>query len=153
MGRLSSINRIWLCLDVPFFQANIYPRLSIDTARRVRQLAHQTLGQVAVLSGKQLARHMQDVIGAWLAGTYDSDRLVKKAAEDSFEQRFASQEKRREVWKVYIRSILEHCRNCILRETVRTLSDERTVSQDDAEAKYARVVATAICLLDASLCK
>ncbi|KAI9882616.1 MAG: hypothetical protein M1823_005635 [Watsoniomyces obsoletus] len=125
----------------------LYPRLSIDTERRVRQLAHNVLGQIAALSGKQLARHMPSIVGPWLAGMYDNDRIVRKAAQDAFEQTFLLEEKLREVWRVYQRSILDHAKDCILRETVTTLSDERTVSQDDADAKYARVVATGISLL------
>ena len=48
------------------------------------------------------------------------------------------------LWKVYQLSFLEYSRDAILKETVQTLSDERTVSPDDAEAKYARVVGAAI---------
>ncbi len=119
----------------------------MDTERRVRQLAHNVLGQIVALSGKQLARHMSNIVGAWLAGMYDNDRQVRKAAQEAFEHTFLFEEKLREAWKVYQRSILDHAKNCILRETVRTLSDERNVTQDDADAKYTRVVATAILLL------
>lgn len=91
---------------------------------------------------------MPQIIGAWLAGTFDNDRLVRKAAQDGFQQAFGTEEKRLNVLKVYIQPILEHCQTSILRETVRTLSDERTVSPDDAEVKYARVVGTGISLLD-----
>ena len=110
-------------------------------------------GQIVASAGKRSVHHLPRVIGAWLAGTYDNDRLVSRAAQESFQHVFSSEERRRNVWKVYLRPILEHSRASILRETVRTLSDERTVSVDDAEGKYARVVATGISLLQNILSK
>ena len=53
-------------------------------------------------------------------------------------------DKQKAVWRVYQQSVLEYCRDAILKESVRTLSDERTTSPDDAEAKYARVVGSAL---------
>lgn len=125
----------------------MYPRTSIDTSRRVRQLAHVLQGQIALSSGKRMAKHMPVAAGAWLAGLYDNDRLVARAAQESFKQVFATPEKARNVWKVFQRPILEYIRDAVLRETVLTLSDERTVSPDDAEAKHARVLGTGISVL------
>ncbi|KAI9786287.1 MAG: hypothetical protein M1816_008096 [Peltula sp. TS41687] len=127
---------------------HVYPRLSIDASRRVRQLAHILQGQIVTVTGRQFARRMPFIIGAWLCGTYDNDRLARTAAQEGFQRAFSTEEKRLNVLKVYLQSILEHCRASILRETVRTLSDERIVSPDDAEAKHARVVGTGIFLLD-----
>ncbi|KAI9801446.1 MAG: hypothetical protein M1833_002678 [Piccolia ochrophora] len=125
----------------------LYPRTSIDSSRRVRQLAHTLQGQIASASGKRIAKHMPAVIGPWLAGLYDNDRPVAAAAQDAFNQVFPGQEKMRNIWKVYERAIMEHAQNAVFRETVLTLSDERTVSPDDAKAKHSRVVATGISLL------
>ena len=90
---------------------------------------------------------MPKLVGAWSAGLYDNDRPVAKAARDSFRQVFPTQEKISAIWRVYQFPILEYSRDAILRETVQTLSDERTVSPDDAEAKYARVVGTSISVI------
>lgn len=87
---------------------------------------------------------MPDVAGPWLAGTFDGDKTVSKAARESLKQVFSSDEKLKNVWKVYLPSILQYCSEVILKETANTLSDERTVSPDDAFAKHARVVASAI---------
>ena len=102
---------------------------------------------MAVSSGKRLARHMRKVVGAWLAGLYDSDRLVARAAQEALDQIFPTQEKMLAVWRVYTRAIMEYAHDAVLRETAQTLSDERTVSPDDAEAKHARVVGTGLSLL------
>ncbi|KAI4106223.1 MAG: hypothetical protein L6R37_002310 [Teloschistes peruensis] len=122
----------------------VYPRTSIDTARRVRQLAHQLQGTIAHKSGKAFAKCMPDVVGAWLAGLFDGDKMVSRTAHSSFKEVFQSEEKINNVWTVYLGSILQYCSDAVFKETVYTLSDERTVSPDDAAAKYARVVAAAV---------
>lgn len=91
---------------------------------------------------------MPKVIGAWLAGLYDNDKLVLKAARDSFIRVFTTDEKRKNVWKVYQSSILEFVEDAVLQQTSLTLSDERTVNPDEAESKHARVVATATLVLN-----
>lgn len=121
-----------------------YPRLSIDSARRVRQLAHQYTGQLGVKCGKRIAKQLPKIAGPWLAGTFDSDRSVSKAAEEALNTVFSSPEKIQGLRKTFQESILEYSRDAILNETVGTLSDERSINADDAKATYARVVSTAI---------
>ncbi|ERF74531.1 hypothetical protein EPUS_08942 [Endocarpon pusillum Z07020] len=127
---------------------NIYPRTSIDNARRVRQLAHSLQGSLTVSSGKRIASQLHKVIGAWLSGTFDSDKSVSRAALESFEVAFSSEEKRRAVWRLYQGSLLEYVEDAILRHSPQTLSDERNTTPDDAEAKHVRVVSTALHVLD-----
>jgi E3 ubiquitin-protein ligase listerin len=119
----------------------------------VRQLAHTTQGLLASLAGKRIARQLPKMIGAWLAGLYDNDRSVARAAVESFTRVFATDEKRNNLWKVYQKPILAFVDDVILHQTVLTLSDERTVRPDEAEAKYARVSATAILLLNRIISK
>ncbi|KAG9683243.1 hypothetical protein KCU95_g18503, partial [Aureobasidium melanogenum] len=125
----------------------LYPRLSIDSARRVRQLAHNVLGQIAVKSGKRMVKHMSRIAGPWLAGAQDSDRAAAKAAQDALKHVFNTPEKLQNLGKAFQQPILEHCRDALLNETVQTLSDERSVSPADAQATYSRVVATSIAVI------
>ena len=134
--------------DTRIMQIRIYPRASIDLSRRVRQLAHSAQGSIACLVGKRIARYLPKVIGAWLAGLYDNDRPVHRTALESFTRVFSTDEKRLGVWKIYQSSILDFVDDVILQQTSLTLSDERTVKPDDAEAKYARVAGTAIMLFN-----
>lgn len=129
-------------------QTKVYPRNSIENARRVRQLAHTIQGLISSLAGKRVARHLPKVVGAWLAGLYDNDKLVSRSVVESISQVFPTDEKRNGLWKIFQASILEFVDDVILHQTVLTLSDERIVKADDAEAKYARVSATAILLLN-----
>lgn len=131
-----------------FIQVKIYPRVSIDASRKVRQLAHTLHGHIVSATGKRIARYVPKVIGAWLAGLYDNDKLVVKAVQESIIRAFPTEEKRQGLWKVYQTSILEFLIDAILQQTALTLSDERTVSPDEAGAKHSRVVATALQLFN-----
>lgn len=126
---------------------SLYPRTSIDNSRRVRQLAHALQGALTVSSGKRIAPHLPRVIGSWLSGAYDSDKAVARAAQESITTSFPTDEKRRALWKVYKDALVEYAEDAILTQTTQTLSDERSTSPDDAEAKFVRVVSTAMHLL------
>lgn len=90
---------------------------------------------------------MPKLSGPWLAGAQDSDRAAAKAAQDALKQVFNTPEKIQNVEKAFQQPILEYCRDALLNETVQTLSDERNVSADDAEATYCRVVATSLAVI------
>jgi len=92
--------------------------------------------------------YLPKVVGAWIAGLYDNDRLVQRSALESFTTVFSTEDKRSNVWKVFQSSILDFVDDVLLNQTVLTLSDERTVKRDDAEAKYARVVGAALMLFN-----
>lgn len=98
--------------------------------------------------GKRVARFLPRVVGAWLAGVYDNDKPVHQSALESITRVFSTDEKRNAIWKVFQSSILDFVDDVILQQTPHTLSDERTVKPEDAEAKYARVVGTAILLFN-----
>lgn len=125
----------------------LYPRTSIDSARQVRRLAHVVHGQISVLHGKRIAKYLQQVIGSWLAGLYDNDKSAGRAALDAFKQVFPSEEKMKNVWGVYLSSIMQFALDTITKESPSTLSDERTATPDDSAAKYSRVVGTILCMV------
>lgn len=129
----------------------MYPRTSIDNAKAVRQNAHLVHGHMALSAGKRMAKHMPKSVAAWLAGLYDSDRSVVEATQTSLRQVFNTPEKIQNIRKAYQHPILEYCKDAIDKESTTTLSDERTVSKDDAEAKYSRVISACIALLGSLL--
>ncbi|KAH8726392.1 hypothetical protein GQ44DRAFT_650670 [Phaeosphaeriaceae sp. PMI808] len=129
----------------------LYPRTSIDNAKAVRQNAHLLHGKIAASAGKRIAKYMPQSVAAWLSGLYDSDRSVVEAAQSSLRQVFSAPEKIQNIRKAYQQPILEYCRDAIDKESAATLSDERTVSTDDAEAKYSRVISACISLLGSLL--
>ena len=90
---------------------------------------------------------MPQLVGAWLAGIYDNDKSVSKAAQESFKLVFPSEEKYNGVWKVYQSDIIAYIRNLIENESPDTLSDERTTTPDDAMSKYTRSLGSVIMML------
>ena len=98
-----------------------------------------------------MAKHMPAVSPSWLAGLYDNDKSVSRASNDSFHRVFSSEEKRRNVWRLYQAPILEYSKSVIAKESSTTLSDERTTSPDDASAKYNRVVGAAVIMVTSLL--
>ena len=62
-------------------------------------------------------------------------------------QVFPCEEKLANLWRLYQAPVIVYSLDAITKETVHTLSDERTTSPDDAFAKHARVVATSILLV------
>lgn len=94
---------------------------------------------------------MPQIAGAWLAGTFDNDRAVAKAAQDALRKVFPTPEKLQGVRKAYQAPSLDFCQNAIDNETPQTLSDERTSSPDDVEAKYNRLIASVILLITSFL--
>ncbi|ODQ67827.1 hypothetical protein NADFUDRAFT_13106, partial [Nadsonia fulvescens var. elongata DSM 6958] len=125
----------------------LYPKLSIDVSRQVRILSHRLQGLIGKILGKQLAKHLKESLGPWLCGTLDTDRQVARSATTALELVFPAEEKRLALYKIFLPSLLEFIHNAIACETVKSLSDERFVILQDAEAKFARVNLCCISLL------
>jgi len=140
-------------LEEGFLEAwvRLYARISIDNARQVRQRSHSLQGRIAVAFGKRIARCLPSLVGPWLCGLHDNDKLVIRAAQESLGAAFPTEEKRQGLWKVYHGALLEYCSNAVLYEDVKTLSDERTTNKDDAESKFARTIGSAVSTISRSL--
>ena len=100
-------------------------------------------GAFTTAVGKRIVPYLPKVIGAWLSGTFDSDKIVSRSAQDALEKSFPTPEKQKAVWRLYQRSLIGYIEDAILNHTPQTLSDERTTSPDDAEAKHVRVAGAA----------
>ena len=133
-------------LEDPFLEAwiKLFPRTAIDNSNRVRQSSYSLHGRIVAFCGKRFIKHMPSTVGAWLAGGFDRDRQVSRAARESLESTFPTEDKRTGVWKAFQGPILDYCLAAIQNETIQSLSDERTCSPDDAEAKYARAISGAL---------
>ena len=90
---------------------------------------------------------MPRVAASWVAGQYDSDKSVSRAANESFKRVFSAEEKMKNVWRLYQVSILEYARDVIVKENPNTLSDERTTSPEDSSAKYSRVASASVMMV------
>lgn len=89
---------------------------------------------------------MPKIVGPWLAGLYDRDRVVAKAANDGLASFLTTPEKRSAFWVKCQSQILDFAIEAI-RETQDTLNDERSTTPEDAQAKYFRVVTLSLSLV------
>ncbi|KAI1122151.1 hypothetical protein F5Y10DRAFT_81537 [Nemania abortiva] len=123
-----------------------YPRVSIDNSRRVRELSHTLHFELMKSARKRMEKSVPRIVGPWLAGTFDRDRAVSRAATDGLSSFLATPEKVTQFWKRCQQQILSYADDAI-RETAETLSDRRSTNADDADAKYFRVLAASIALV------
>lgn len=93
-----------------------------------------------------MEKRISKVVGPWLAGSFDRDHSVARAARDGISTVLTSPEKVRAFWKKCQSQILEFATDAI-QETKDTLSDERSTTEDDAEAKLSRVVVASLSLV------
>ncbi|KAF4123082.1 E3 ubiquitin-protein ligase listerin [Geosmithia morbida] len=130
----------------------MYPRVAIDNSRRVRELSHTLQFELMRSARKRMERHIPTIVGAWLAGLYDRDRAVSRAANDGLSSFLNTPEKTLALWKKCQGKILDYAVDAI-QETQDTLSDERSTTKEDAEAKFYRVVTAGLSLVLALLQK
>lgn len=108
--------------------------------------------------GKRLSKHLKACIGPWLSALYDFDRQVSRAAAESFHAVFDTEKKRDIVWEKYGGDVLKYVSDVIINETAETISctyldrrliigDERFMSAEDMESRFALVVAMCLSVL------
>lgn len=93
-----------------------------------------------------MEKYIPKVVGSWLAGTFDQDRAVRRAAENGIGSFLDTEDKVLLFWKRCQVQILDYAQEAV-NETPQTLSDERNMSADDVQAKYFRVIGSSISLL------
>lgn len=93
-----------------------------------------------------MEKFIPSIVGAWLAGTYDRDRPVSKAASDGITSFLDTEEKLTFFWRKCQTQILEFAQEAI-EETAETLSDSRTVNKDDSQEKFNRVIGASLSLV------
>jgi hypothetical protein len=93
-----------------------------------------------------MEKHIPKIVASWLAGTYDRDRAVARAANDGIKSFLDHEDKVVMFRKRCQVQILDFAQEAI-NETPQTLSDERSMNADDVQAKYFRVVGSSISLV------
>jgi hypothetical protein len=83
------------------------------------------------------------MVPTWLAGTFDNDKGVAKAATTGWESLLNTNEKMTALLKKSQPVILAYAQEG-LDETPESLSDERTMSPDDLKATYTRLIGNCI---------
>ncbi|KAH9908547.1 hypothetical protein F4778DRAFT_717592 [Xylariomycetidae sp. FL2044] len=134
--------------EEPILEAwvQLYPRISIDNSRRVRELSHALQFELMKSARKRMEKRVPKIVGSWLAGTFDRDRSVARVATEGLSSFLSTPEKVTQFWRRCQSQILEYASDAI-RETPETLSDERSTTAEDAQAKYYRVLAGSLALV------
>jgi len=127
-------------------QVHVYPRISIDNSRRVRELSHALQLDLVKSARRRMEKRIPTVVGAWLAGTFDRDRAASRAASDGLSSFLNSPDKVLQFWRRCQAQILDYATAAAL-ETPDSLSDDRSTSRDDADAKYYRVMGASLSLV------
>ncbi|KAI1421026.1 hypothetical protein F5Y12DRAFT_67511 [Xylaria sp. FL1777] len=95
---------------------------------------------------KRMEKNVPKVVGPWLAGTFDRDRAVSRAAVEGLSSFLTTPEKMDHFWRRCQQQILNYANHAV-NETAETLSDRRSTNADDADAKYFRVLAGSLALV------
>jgi len=124
----------------------MYARVSIDNSRRVRELSHVLLFELMKSATKRMEKRIPFLVGPWLAGTYDRDKVVSRAAGDGLSSFLNTKEKERKFWGKCQAQIMDYATQAML-ETPDTLSDARSSTKEDALSKYYRVASGSLSLI------
>lgn len=122
------------------FWPRFYCALSIDIDHRVREAAQLAHAAVVKRIGKGIAMYLKQLAGAWFTSQYDAYPPAASAAANSFNSTFPP-------WKIV--NAIVHCQceillyisNNIIVHTAQTLSTQKSLTNEEMEAKYERVVA------------
>ncbi|KAK0643798.1 hypothetical protein B0T16DRAFT_355478 [Cercophora newfieldiana] len=125
--------------------AQLYARISIDNSRTVRESSHTLLVMLLKSARKRMEKRIPSMVGPWLAGTFDKDRVVSRAATSGLTF-LDTKEKEAKFWARCQAQILKFATEAVL-ETPDTLSDERSSTKEDSLAKYYRVIGGSLSLV------
>ncbi|KAG9229306.1 hypothetical protein BJ875DRAFT_202556 [Amylocarpus encephaloides] len=124
----------------------LYPRLSINNHRRVREESHGLQVKLLQSARKRMERHLPDTVGSWLAGCYDRDGLVARAARNGIASFLDTDSKDKAFWTRCQDRIVDYALEAI-NETPQTLSDEHSTSSEDSASLYLRVMSSSMSLV------
>jgi E3 ubiquitin-protein ligase listerin len=130
-----------------YIKVELYPKLAIDHSRRVREVAHHVQHEMTARVKKRMEKHMPSIISTWFAGISDRDRAVSKAARDGLASFLNTDDKILKCWRLFQEQILQYAHNA-LDETPQSLCDERSMSADEIQETYLRVLGSSASLVE-----
>lgn len=135
-----------LQLKLIMLQVQYYPRLAINNHRRVREQSHTLQVKLLKSARKRMERRLPDTVGSWLAGCFDRDGSVARAAQSGISSFLDTNDKVTLFWTRCQSQILDYAQEA-MNETSQTLSDDRNTSAEDAKSLYLRVICSSISLV------
>ncbi|KAK9450689.1 uncharacterized protein V1518DRAFT_447605 [Limtongia smithiae] len=132
--------------EVLVIWTQFYSIVASDVSRRQRMLAHKIQGQLFSRFQRQSARYLKDVIGTWIGGIYDNDKVVSRTAVMSFESVFTAPEKQKQVFNTFHSQLLDYVKAALSTKHEYSGSDEKYFSETDIELKISREIARGVLL-------
>uniref|UniRef100_A0A673AQT4 E3 ubiquitin-protein ligase listerin n=1 Tax=Sphaeramia orbicularis TaxID=375764 RepID=A0A673AQT4_9TELE len=121
----------------------IYCKISVDYDRRIREATQIAFEQLVLKVRRSLAPFLKSLMGHWILSQCDTYTPAASAACQAFQAAF-SPAKQPEALSFCKEEILNVLQDILLKETANTLSDPQSVSEEEREAKYLRVVTSSL---------
>ncbi|GLV42170.1 Listerin E3 ubiquitin protein ligase 1 [Carabus blaptoides fortunei] len=125
------------------FWPRLYALLAVDVEHRVREATHNAHRSVVLKVKRNLAPYLKQLAGPWFTSQYDTYPPAASAATLSFEDAFPSN-KQQEAIVFCQEDILSYICDNITVQTAQTLSNPKTTSPEEAEAKYERLLISSL---------
>lgn len=125
------------------FWPRLYCLLVVDVEHRVREAAHIAHAAVVKRVGRNIAIYLKQIAGPWFTSQYDTYPPAASAATNSFREAFPPKK---------IIDAIVHCQeeilsyicNNITTQTSQSLSTHKTLTPEEMEARYQRVLVSSL---------
>ncbi|KAJ9575352.1 hypothetical protein L9F63_025698, partial [Diploptera punctata] len=121
----------------------LYCHLAVDVEHRVREAAHQAQRAVVLRAKRNLAPYLRQLAGPWFTSQYDTYPPAATAASQAFQDAFPPN-KVTEAIIFCQEQILNYIHDNLIVHTPQTLSNATTVTAEEMEAKYQRVIISSL---------
>ncbi|KAM9333735.1 E3 ubiquitin-protein ligase listerin [Pholidichthys leucotaenia] len=121
----------------------IYCKISVDHDRRIREATQLAFEQLVLKVRRSLAPFLKSLMGHWILSQCDTYTPAASAACQAFQAAF-SPTKQPEAISFCKDEILNVLQDVLLKETADTLSDPQSVTEEEREAKYMRMLTSSL---------
>uniref|UniRef100_A0A672HLN2 E3 ubiquitin-protein ligase listerin n=1 Tax=Salarias fasciatus TaxID=181472 RepID=A0A672HLN2_SALFA len=115
----------------------------LDHDRRIREATQQAFEQLVLKVRRSLAPFLKSLMGHWILSQCDTYTPAASAACQAFQAAF-SPAKQPEALSFCKEEILNVLQDILLKETADTLSDPQSVTQEERESKYVRMLTSSL---------
>ncbi|XP_057953322.1 E3 ubiquitin-protein ligase listerin [Malania oleifera] len=131
-----------------------YKRLLLDYSREVRRATHDTMTNLVITVGRDLAPHLKSLMGPWWFSQFDPVSEVSQAAKQSLQAAFPAPEKRLDALILCTNEIFLYLEEN-LKLTPQSISD-KAAALDELEEMHQQVISSSLLalatLLDILVC-
>uniref|UniRef100_A0A8C5DG75 E3 ubiquitin-protein ligase listerin n=1 Tax=Gouania willdenowi TaxID=441366 RepID=A0A8C5DG75_GOUWI len=125
------------------YWSRIYCKISVDHDRRIREATQLAFEQLVLKVRRSLAPCLKSLMGHWILSQCDTYSPAASAACQAFKAAF-SPAKQPEAISFCKEEILNVLQVILLKETADTLSDPRSVTVEERESKYVRLLTSSL---------